>query len=176
MGLVEPIALLIITGSMGSGKTTVMAEASDILGARGIPHAALDLNCLGIAHFPSKGIDRGVSVSNLQRVWASYRALGLKTLLLAAAIESRADLKACCRAVAASETVVCRLTANLATMQERVRMRETGVWQQKYVDRVADLNAVLDRARLEDFSVANENRRVTDVAQEVLVRAAWLRR
>ena len=36
------------------------------------------------------------------------------------------------------------------------------------------LNAILDRARLEDFSVTNENRSLPDVAQEMLVKAGWI--
>jgi adenylate kinase len=35
-------SLLIITGTMGAGKTTVLGEASDILALRQIPHAAID--------------------------------------------------------------------------------------------------------------------------------------
>ena len=37
-------ALLIITGTMGAGKTTVLAEASDILTLRHVVHAAIDLD------------------------------------------------------------------------------------------------------------------------------------
>ena len=59
-------------------------------------------------------------------------------------------------------------------MQERIRAREPGFWQQKYVDRVAVLEDALDKAALEDFSLANDGtRRVTDVAGEILQRAGW---
>src|SRR5215831_11302396 len=44
--------LLIITGSMGSGKSTVRGAATDLLTLRGIPHAAIDLDTLGIYHLP----------------------------------------------------------------------------------------------------------------------------
>jgi hypothetical protein len=36
------------------------------------------------------------------------------------------------------------------------------------------LNAILDRARLEDFAVANENRSLTEVAIEMLGKAGWI--
>jgi hypothetical protein len=39
---------------------------------------------------------------------------------------------------------------------------------------VAKLNAILDRARLEDFTVTNENRLLTEVAQEMLITAGWI--
>ena len=53
-------------------------------------------------------------------------------------------------------------------------MRESGVAQEAYVSRVAELNAVLDQARLEDFVVSSENRSVTEVAEEMLVKARWI--
>jgi len=36
------------------------------------------------------------------------------------------------------------------------------------------LSEILDRVRLEDFTVVNENRHITDVASEMLVRAGWI--
>lgn len=53
-------------------------------------------------------------------------------------------------------------------------MRESGVAQQDYVARVAELNAILDRARLEDFIVNSANRSVTEVAEEMLIKAGWI--
>ncbi len=44
--------VLVITGSMGAGKTTVMAEASDLLSAAGVSHAAIDLDALAIIRTP----------------------------------------------------------------------------------------------------------------------------
>jgi len=59
-------------------------------------------------------------------------------------------------------------------MQERVGARDSGQLQRRYVARVAELNALLDRAQLEDFSVVNEGRSITEVAQEMLTRSGWL--
>lgn len=167
-------ALLIITGSMGSGKTTVLGEASDILTLRGIPHASIDLDTLGMAYLPTGVSDDGVMYRNLKCVWENYAARGLARLVLARALESRTQLEHCRAAVSAGPTLVCRLTASLQTMQQRVRMREPGTFQEKFVMRAAELNALLDSAHLEDFSVVNEDRSVTDVAYEMLLRAGWL--
>jgi hypothetical protein len=40
--------------------------------------------------------------------------------------------------------------------------------------RVQVLEALLDRGAVEDFTVTNENRSVTEVAREVLQLAGWL--
>jgi len=166
--------LLIITGSMGAGKTSVLAEASDILALRRIVHAAIDLDALGLAHLPSAASTDGVMYRNLQSVCQNYAAQGVTRLLLARAMEGRAELELCRNTVSAKSTTTCRLTASLGEMQQRVKMRETGVLQQQFVDRVAILDDILDRARLEDFVVINEGRSIDDVAQEMLIKAGWI--
>jgi hypothetical protein len=167
-------SLLIITGTMGAGKTSILAEASDILSLRHIAHAAIDLDTLGVAHLPSSAGNDGVMYGNLRSVCANYAALGVQRLLLARAMEGRTQLDLCRDAVSATNTVVCRLTASVETMQQRVKARESGVSAQEYVARVAKLNVILDGARLEDFTVINENRSLTDVALEMLVKAGWI--
>jgi hypothetical protein len=167
-------SLLIITGTIGAGKTTVLAEASDILALRHIEHAAIDLDALGLAHLRPASDNDGVMYGNLQSVCNNYASAGVRRLLMARAIEDRAELELCRGVVAATNTVVCRLTASIEEMRGRVERRELGVSQREYVARVAELNTILDRARLEDFTVANENRSLTEVAHEMLVKAGWI--
>lgn len=171
-GLTE--SLLIITGTMGAGKTAVLGETSDILARRQIVHAAIDLDALALAHLPSAAPSDGVMYDNLRSICRNYAALGVQRFLVARAIEDSAELKFCRDIIPAANSVVCRLTASMETMKRRVQMRELGVSQREYVDRVAKLNAILDRVGLEDFAVTNENRSLTDVALEVLVKARWI--
>jgi hypothetical protein len=159
---------------MGAGKTAVLGEASDILALRHIAHAAIDLDAFGLGHLPSAASGEGVMYRNLQSVCRNYASLGVRRFLLARAMEDRAELELCRGAVSAKNTVVCRLTAGIETMQHRVKMREAGVSQRGYVARVAKLNVILDRARLEDFTVTNENRSLTEVAREMLAKAGWI--
>jgi len=167
-------SLLIITGTMGAGKTSVLGEASDILALRGIAHAAIDLDALGLAHLPYAAGGDGVMYRNLQSVCENYSSLGVKRLLLARAIEDCAELERCRGIVAASSTAVCRLTANIETMEQRIKQRESGVSRGNYVARVAKLNTILERARLENFTITNENRQLNDVAHELLLKAGWI--
>ena len=166
-------SLLIITGSMGAGKTAVLGEASDILALRGIPHAAIDLDMLGLAYLPIAVENDEVMYRNLKTVWGNYAALGIDRLLLARAIKDHAELECCCAAVEAEEAVVCRVTASIQTMQQRIGLREQGVCRATYIKRVITLNDALDRVPLENFVVSNESRPLTEVANEVLERAGW---
>jgi len=169
-----PESLLIITGTMGAGKTVVLAEASDILAQRQIVHAAIDLDALGLAHLPSAVRSDGVMYDNLRSICENYAASGVQRFLVARAIEDNAQLELCRDIIPAANTVVCRLTASIEAMKRRVAMRDLGISQREYIARVAKLSDILDRARLEDFAVANENRSLTDVALEMLVKAGWI--
>lgn len=169
---------------MGSGKTTILGEASDILTMHDVPHAGIDVDALSIMHLRGAGsqfrnYDRNdgrddVMFRNLRDVWENYASRGITRIILARALETLAELELCRRAVPAEQTIVCRLRASVATMQERVRRREPGTLQQTFVERVSHLNSILDNAQLEEFSVVNEQRPVADVAREMLLRAGWL--
>jgi hypothetical protein len=165
--------VLVISGSMGSGKTTVLGEASDLLTQAGIIHAALDVDVLGVGLWPDAAVDN-LLFRNLSSVCANYRSAGIARLLLAEAADSAATLARVREATAATSLVVCRLRATLATMQQRVRLREPGMLQQQFVARVVELEAALDAAGADDFSLDNDDRSVTEVAREMLQRAGWL--
>jgi hypothetical protein len=167
-------SLLIITGAMGAGKTSVLGEASDILTMHRITHAAIDMDALGLAYLPTASGNDEVMHGNLRSVCVNYATLGVTRFLLARAVESRDELDLYRGIVLATNTVVCLLTANIETMERRVKERESGVSRREYVARVAKLNVILDRARLEDFSISTEKHSVTEVAHEMLVRAGWI--
>jgi len=141
--------------------------------SKGIVHAAIDLDTLGIAHLPD-GTGDDLLFRNLASVWANYRAAGVTRLLLAEALESAADLERTRSAIGGAEIIVCRLIASQETARKRVRTREPGMLQENFVRRVADLDRILDVAGLENFSIQNDDASITDVARELLMRAGWL--
>ena len=114
---------------MGSGKTTVLSEASDLLTARNIPHASIDVDALGTAPLLPTLQNHHLMYQNLQSVWENYAQAGVTRLLLARAIEDRAELEQCRNAVSGAKIIICRLTASLKTMQHRVQTREIGTLQ-----------------------------------------------
>jgi hypothetical protein len=178
--------LLLITGTMGAGKTTLMAEASDVLIERGIVHAAIDLDTLGIGLLPpSETPDRDqradgkprsledLMYRNLALLWQNYRGAGVTNIVVAAAIDRR-DLPFLKAALDDPETTICRLRAPLSVMQDRVRLREPGMFQTKGIERVAELDVLLDRAAIEDFTLTNHGHSITDLAVEMLTRARFI--
>ena len=170
----EPITAIILTGTMGVGKTSVLGEASDILSSHGITHATIDLDMLGMTYVHDQ-ISRELMLRNLASVWSNYRAAGVTRLLLAEAVESHEDIKRIRAAIPdVEEIIICRVWTTTDVAEERVRRRERGMLRAKYVARVAELDRILDDAGLEDFSVTNERTSVTDAAREMLSWAGWL--
>jgi hypothetical protein len=113
-------------------------------------------------------------MQNLGVVVQNYAAAGITRILLAEAVETRSARDRICEALGGEQVVVCRITASIATMQSRVRLREPGSFQNEFIARVATLEAILEAAAVEDFTVDNDARPVTDVAREMLVRAGWM--
>jgi hypothetical protein len=151
----------------------VLGEASDLLSGRGIPHGAIDFDALGVVGI-SRPLADALSMQNLGLVVHNYAAAGITRILLAEAVETRSARDRLCEALGGASVVVCRITASIATMQSRVRLREPGSFQHEFVARVATLDATLDAAAVEDFVVDNDARPITDVAREMLLRAGWI--
>jgi hypothetical protein len=159
---------------MGSGKTTMLGEASDVLTARRIAHAAVDLDTLGMGHLPEPAW-ADLTYRNLSLVWQNYAAAGAARLLIAEAVENVGELNRVREAVPGAQIVVCRLTAPLDTMRRRVSQREPGMSRDALVGRVVALEAIIDAASVEHFSLSTDDgRSITDVAREMLLLANWI--
>ncbi|HVH58351.1 MAG TPA: hypothetical protein VM791_18940 [Vicinamibacterales bacterium] len=164
--------VLLITGSMGAGKTSTLYEASDLLIERGIHHAAIDLDSLGVGHLDGAQL-QDVALRNLAAVCANYTSAGVTRLIAAGAIESRTELEQIQQASQAGATVVCRLWARPEVMEKRIASREDGIFADRYIARVRVLDEILAAAALEDFSIDTTDAPITRVAEELLNQAAW---
>lgn len=169
----DTVKILALSGSMGAGKTTILGEASQLLGAADIYHAALDLDHLGLGHYRETSTDE-LMLRNLTSIWNNYAAAGADHLLVAKPFDTVLKRQQLATAIPGADLRICRLLAPLSTMQERVRQREQGPNQAYFVEHVATLERFLDHNQIEDFSVNNDNRPTTDVANEVLTIAGWL--
>ena len=169
------VPMLVISGSMGSGKTTVLSELSDLLEEASVAHAAVDLDMLSLMH-PRRG-EQGerLMYDNLAAMWPNFAALGAERLVVACALEDRADLRYYREAVPGAEPIVCLLVAPVETMQQRVRSRDIGMLQERLLANSLRLAETLPKARAEDFTVENgDSRSITEVAREILSRSGWL--
>ena len=150
-----------------------MGEASDILAQRQIVHAAIHLDALGLAHLPSAALNNGVMYDNLRSICRNYAALGVK-ILTRARNRRRCSPKTLSRNHSGLQRCGLPSHCERRRNQRRVGCANQGYRSGNMLLRVAKLNVILDRARLEDFAVTNEDRPLTDVALEMLARAGWI--
>jgi adenylylsulfate kinase-like enzyme len=172
----EDLSVLLVTGAVGAGKTTIARAAGDLLAARGIARAVIDLDA--IREFwpspPDYPFCTALTLRNLRALGENYRVAGARRLILAGVIESPGERETHRAALGGAPLTVCRLLAPVPTLQRRVTEREDDDSRLWHVARAAELTASLDAAAVEDFTVGNDGPAPADVARTVLDRAGWL--
>lgn len=159
-----PRALLVV-GSVGVGKTTLVDAIAQQVEARGIPGAAIDLDWLRRS-WPVPDDDpfnNRIELAALRAVSDVHRAAGAQVLVAAGVIEARSDRAVYQEAFGCPLTVV-RLTAARELVRARLRRRheqdpEGLAW---HLDRFDELTAILDDADVGDATVpVRENPQAT---------------
>lgn len=170
-----PVRVLLLTGTVGVGKTTVAAAINDVLAELRIPNAAVDLDALIWQWPPDSPWNHQLMIDNLAAIWPNFAARGVTHLVLARVIEDRADLDDYRRAVPDADITVCRLVADEATRTARLEARmPPGPSRDWHLARTVELERTLRERAVEDVTVGNGDREVGDVARDVLRRIGWI--
>ncbi|MBB2903058.1 putative kinase [Kineococcus radiotolerans] len=170
-------AALLITGTVGSGKTTTAEAVAALLREEAIPHAVVDLDALGDA-WPSPPDDpfhEHLVLANLHAVARNHLAAGALRLVLAGVLEDPAHRPLYERAAGAPLTV-CRLRVDLPHVHDRLRRRHGGDREALdwHLHRSGELDAVLDAAGGGDVEVAvAAGQAPSEVALAVVRAVGW---
>ncbi|TDD47231.1 hypothetical protein E1286_18320 [Nonomuraea terrae] len=164
-----PSALL-ITGTVGVGKTSAADAAGDLLAGAGVPNAVIDLDWLRRAWPapPDDPFHGALTLRNLRAVAVNFLAAGAERLVLAGVIESRDERLRHEEALAVPLTV-CRVRVALPEVRRRLAARHAddpgGLdW---HLARAGELSAILDVAQVADYTVDGTGARAR-VAARVL--------
>jgi adenylylsulfate kinase len=170
------IPVLMLTGPVGAGKTSVGMAVSEQLHEAGTAHAFVDLDWLSWCH-PAPPHDRfhaALCLRNLAAVCANYRAAGAARLVLAGVVETRAERAGYLAVIPGAELVVVRLQATLPTLLGRLAARESGASLAWHQHRAGELTTIMERNRVEDLLVDTEEKSIAEIAGEVLARIGWV--
>jgi len=167
---------LLVTGTVGVGKSVTADMIGSLLQARLVPYAVIDLDEIR-RHWPAPPddpFDFELELRNLQPVATNYLAAGARRLIMAGVCESRKDRDRLA-AVVGVPLVVCRLRVPLAVLQTRLRQRHavdpTGLaW---HLARAGQLDSILDAADVADVELSADQRTVPEVAAEIAAAIGW---
>lgn len=159
---------LLITGTVGAGKTTTAYAIGDLLRERGLAHAVIDLDELHRL-WPAPagdGFNQQVELANLAAVAANYRNAGAERLVLAGVVlHDRARYE---RALG-EPVVLCRLRPPLDRVDARLIARhEPGEERDWHVARAPELDVLLDDADTADLAIDVDDDTPGQVAMRVL--------
>lgn len=169
------VPLLLISGPVGVGKTTVAIEVGNCLEQARVPHTVIDYDNLR-STWPPPATDRfseRLAQANLRDVWRNCAAAGSMNLIIANVIESDADALAITDQVPGAEVCICLLRASNATLRRRVRRRELGAGRDWHLARAVELAAQMRANAPSDFAIDADRASAVDVAREITGRVRW---
>ncbi|WP_328291586.1 AAA family ATPase [Kineococcus sp. NBC_00420] len=170
-------AALLITGTVGSGKTTTARYIGALLRQGATPYAVIDLDALRDA-WPSPEADpfhEQLMLANLRDVARNHLAAGALRLVLAGVLEDPAQQPLYEQAAGVPLTV-CRLRVDLSDVKGRLRQRhhddrEALDW---HLHRSGELDAILNAVGIGDVEVpVAAGQAPSEVAQAVIRAVGW---
>jgi hypothetical protein len=167
----KAVEALLLVGTVGSGKTTVLLELGRRLSGRGESHALVDLDWLAWVE-PSPTSKLGVHdvlVANLAASVETFRRAGVTRLVLARHVTRAEEVAAIEAALGGAELTIVRLDVPAAALEARVRARDSG---RELAEHLAELAAATS-PEFAHITVANAGRPVTDVADVILGVIGW---
>ena len=159
------VPVLLLTGPVGVGKSTIGLQVARLLREAGVPGAFVDLAWIGEA-WPAPPDDpwnERLTHRNLAALWANFRDAGATRLVVCRVLEARSLLRHLSSSVPDAIITVVRLRAPVERLHERIRARDAEPdW---FLQAASYLAPALEAAHVEDFVVDNDGRPPREVAR-----------
>lgn len=170
------IPAVVITGPVGSGKSTIVDAMSELLGSWNVPHAAIDMDYLRwvFPHPPGDPFAAQLGYRNLAAFWPNLKDARVRCVLLADVVESREQVTEYASAMPGTTVVIVRLDVPLPVILDRLEGRERESTIEWYRNRAPELQGIMEREKVGDIVIDAGDRDPDDVAQEILERLRLL--
>ena len=170
------VRALLLTGTVGVGKTTVAEAVGDLLRDDAVPNAVVDVDWLRAAWPapPGDPFHGALALRNLAAVTANYLDAGAVRLVLAGVLETSEDRAAHAAALGMPLDVV-RLVADPDVVRDRLHRRhhDADEGRRWHLHRAAELHAIQEASAVEDHVVDTTARSTAAVAADALRLCGW---
>lgn len=169
----QQASILIITGTVGVGKTSVGDEMFEILQSRSESVALINIDELGyVSPRPADDpYNKVIRLKNLAAVWRNYADLGTKLAIIPTVVETIDELEAYKKAIPDARFFIVRLDASSKILEDRIKNRSLGGDEAWHLKRATELTEILENNQIEDMTVATDGKTISVIASEVL--AKW---
>jgi thymidylate kinase len=167
--------VVVISGTVGSGKTTIATRLHDTLAQRGYASAVIDVDFLSEAEprKPHDPYNSDLGIRNLASLWPNYKEFGVEYMVLARVVEYE-DERAKYDAAFGVPVKIVRLEVPSAVRIARLHERESEPqWLEWHLNRTDELAGIMRERKLEDFVVVNDERSPDDTVAEIISLLGW---
>ena len=170
------VPVIVVTGPIGAGKTTITRAIGDVLADARIPHTLVDMDWLRDS-FPAPAGDRfnsRLGHRNLADLARNSRAAGSERFVIADVVESRADRENYQWAIPGAVVTVVRLAVDPEENRRRIAYRAAGNDDPWEVERAAELVGIMEANDVADVVIDTTSRSPGAVARDILSRIGWV--
>lgn len=167
---------IVITGPVGSGKTTVMAAITEIMQEQNQSCAGIDMDHLRwfFPKQPGDPFGGDVGRKNLAFLAANYRSIGIPVLAIADLVEKQEDRLKLEESLPDFQVHLIRLSVPMHLIKKRLRERESMDRLPWYLHRAPELEQIMDARDVGDIVIDVGERTPREVAAEIARRFGLL--